>query len=548
LLSVDTGTRPSLLLALYKPLAFRQAAVEHRRSSLATVTRMRSLPLLLQLLVICARRPASALLFPLHNRPLTWSHNQQTRLFSTPEPLVSEGDWAAYLDEENTGLVYYFNSQTGEALWEPPTATFPPVSLAAETRQRAEAKQQEYLQVMNVSDKSTASSSTATNGANGATTFNGDKTAVKEASVKEATPVATTATATATTTTVKPQKKEKKKEESPNWFDSFFTKNLNGNNKPASTTATAVTEPMSVEEDIQEPAVEPEPKSTTKKQAFPMFDSFFKRDKTKNEYLQEIEVDEDEMVTTIPRAKPITIDMAAYVLPHPAKASWGGEDAVFTQGRTFGVFDGVSGAEKAYGVPLYSKTMASELKKMVGNDGLSMQEMINCLTRAAITCDQDSTGATTAIIASISQDGFLRALNLGDSTCMVIRNGYIVSKSKEISHYFDCPYQLSIDSPDRPRDGTKMNIELTEGDLVVMGSDGIFDNMFDEDIVSVINESPKRAQAIAKRLSEQSRKLSLNRKAVTPYSQSAKKYGDPDYEGGVGGKVDDVSCVVVRYG
>lgn len=41
-------------------------------------------------------------------------------------PLASEGPWAAYLDT-NYGRPYYFNHDTGDSLWEPPTPTFPPV-------------------------------------------------------------------------------------------------------------------------------------------------------------------------------------------------------------------------------------------------------------------------------------------------------------------------------------------------------------------------------------------------------------------------------------
>eukprot|EP00571_Detonula_confervacea_P014148 CAMPEP_0172308286 /NCGR_PEP_ID=MMETSP1058-20130122/8931_1 /TAXON_ID=83371 /ORGANISM="Detonula confervacea, Strain CCMP 353" /LENGTH=1927 /DNA_ID=CAMNT_0013020669 /DNA_START=215 /DNA_END=5998 /DNA_ORIENTATION=+ len=45
---------------------------------------------------------------------------------SQPEhqPLAKEGDWVAYLDT-NYGRVYYFNHDTGETSWEPPTNTFP---------------------------------------------------------------------------------------------------------------------------------------------------------------------------------------------------------------------------------------------------------------------------------------------------------------------------------------------------------------------------------------------------------------------------------------
>ena len=66
----------------------------------------------------------------------------------------------------------------------------------------------------------------------------------------------------------------------------------------------------------------------------------------------------------------IGLEINSKVLPHPEKIKWGGEDAVFTSGRSFGVFDGVSGAEKEQGKALYSKTLANQVKVRVGKDGL----------------------------------------------------------------------------------------------------------------------------------------------------------------------------------
>jgi protein phosphatase PTC7 len=255
-------------------------------------------------------------------------------------------------------------------------------------------------------------------------------------------------------------------------------------------------------------------------------------------------VEEEEPV----ELKPITIDMGAYVLPHPAKVRWGGEDAVFTKGRTFGVMDGVSGADKVEGVPLYSKTLVAELKETVGEESLDIRQLSKLLSDAAEIADQTATGASTAIVASISKDGFLRVLNVGDSTCIIIRNGKVAGKSREISHYFECPYQLSVDSPDRPKDGTKWNVELLKGDIILMASDGVFDNMSDEDVAEMVAAGPKPTSVIAKRVADQARKVSVNSNAVTPYAKMAKRYGDPNYSEGVGGKLDDVCCVVVRYG
>lgn len=34
------------------------------------------------------------------------------------------------------------------------------------------------------------------------------------------------------------------------------------------------------------------------------------------------------------------------------------------------------------------------------------------------------------------------------------------------------------------------SVNLMEGDMIVSGSDGLFDNIFDQEIVSIISESP----------------------------------------------------------
>lgn len=245
-------------------------------------------------------------------------------------------------------------------------------------------------------------------------------------------------------------------------------------------------------------------------------------------------------------AKPLRVEVASRVLPHPEKISWGGEDALFSQGRTFGVFDGVSGAEKEAGIPLYSVTLSRQLKATVGKKGLTTDEMQAKLLAAAELADDAATGASTAIVASMGEDGFLRVLNVGDSTLLVIRNGIVASKSKEIVHYFDCPYQLSSDSPDRPKDGTIMNVEIVPGDVIVTGSDGIFDNLSDEAICEIVSSKKGSTMSLAKRITDESRKISLDTEAATPYAKLAKRNRYPEYKSGLGGKVDDISCVVVR--
>ena len=433
--------------------------------------------------------------------PRRTSHSQ-TLLFSLPRPLGIEGDWTAYLDEESTGLIYYFNGKTGESRWEPPTNTFPIVSLPEDMRRKAEVKRLAYIRRVQQAERQQGGE--------------------------------TTEAAAETITKVKEEKSGEK------WFDFLFEE-----------TEEKVEEKPAVKEELAEQEEQPNWLSRISKAAA---EGAAQAAETAAQTAAQMREEaastavEEKIEVVEPEVTPIKLEVATCVLPHPQKIFWGGEDAVFTAGRTFGVFDGVSGARKLDGVPLYSKTLASEMKKRCDGRGLSVQDMQKFLQEAREIADQSSTGASTALVASITEDGFLRALNVGDSTCVVIRDGRIVSKTREITHFFECPYQLSVDSPDKPRDGTKLNIELVRGDLIVMGSDGVFDNLSDSEILDSIEKSntPKLGK-IAKRLADRSRKVSLNQKAETPYAKLAMKNGDPDYAEGLGGKVDDISCVVVRY-
>ena len=70
----------------------------------------------------------------------------------------------------------------------------------------------------------------------------------------------------------------------------------------------------------------------------------------------------------IPVSSPVKYEFGSNVLPHPEKRSWGGEDALFVSSSVFGVFDGVSGAEKLDGLPLYSRMLASEMQSIISNE------------------------------------------------------------------------------------------------------------------------------------------------------------------------------------
>ena len=499
-----------------------------------------------------------------------YNTNSATCLWDAPEPLAEEGTWQAFLDEETTGLIYYFDTKSGESLWEPPTATFPEVRLPRRKQRLADSLRQEYRksrqQEMMGGDggKDTAATSTVI---------------VEE---EEAAPVEEQPSWIDGIFDTEPKEEVQQVDEAPvepeepKQQQSWFNFGTGGSNEDAVVAAEEeeieAPEPQNWLKDIfgvgksalaEEEVIE---ETTEEGRKFGILESFTSFSSTPAAATQEDAVvvekpkpapkkekvvqekpkpkkKEEKIVDLTP--KPIKIEMGSHVLPHPAKVRWGGEDAVFVKGRTFGVFDGVSGAEKMDGVPLYSRTLANEMKKMVGKDGVTVQDMTSYLTSAAAYADGAATGASTAVVASIGENGFLQALNVGDSYCIVVRDGKITAKTREISHYWECPYQLSEDSPDRPRDGTKLNVELIPGDVVIMGSDGVFDNVNDGLLLDLVSKAPTKATPLAKKICDLSRKQSLDKDSETPYAKQAQRRGDPDYRSGLGGKVDDVSCVVV---
>lgn len=58
-------------------------------------------------------------------------------------------------------------------------------------------------------------------------------------------------------------------------------------------------------------------------------------------------------------------------------------------------------------------------------------------------------GSSTACVLIVHR-GMLHSANLGDSGYLVLRKGEIVYKSREQTHYFNAPFQLSLPPENSP--------------------------------------------------------------------------------------------------
>ncbi|XP_020273988.1 probable protein phosphatase 2C 1 isoform X2 [Asparagus officinalis] len=244
----------------------------------------------------------------------------------------------------------------------------------------------------------------------------------------------------------------------------------------------------------------------------------------------------------------LSFSVGTHLIPHPAKVDKGGEDAFFVSGYNGGVLavaDGVSGwAEKNVDPALFSQEL------MANASGLVTDEEILLRKAHAAT---SSMGSATVIIAMLEKNGTLKIASVGDCGLRVLRNGQVIFSTQPQEHYFDCPYQLSSEIIGQTyRDAMVCSLELIEGDTIVMGSDGLFDNVFDQEIVSIIYRIDDVTPA-AKALADLASSHSTDTDFDSPYIIEARSRGFdvPLWKKILGkkltgGKPDDITVIVGR--
>jgi protein phosphatase PTC7 len=230
-------------------------------------------------------------------------------------------------------------------------------------------------------------------------------------------------------------------------------------------------------------------------------------------------------------------------IPHPAKVSKGGEDAYFLSEdmKIIGVADGVGGwGDIGVDPALYSKSLMDGAKLSV-QGSQSLREPVDIMSDAYQYSSYVQGSSTCCII--MVNGIHLTAANLGDSGFMVLRGLEIVYRTKEQQHSFNFPYQIGTGSADKPEHSQKISVEVQPGDLIIAGTDGLWDNLFDDDILEVIANAPNDPATIAQQIARQAHIVANDKDIISPFSKSARSNG---YPLATGGKLDDITVMVGR--
>jgi len=230
-------------------------------------------------------------------------------------------------------------------------------------------------------------------------------------------------------------------------------------------------------------------------------------------------------------------------IPHPAKVAKGGEDAYFltTDMKVIGVADGVGGwGDIGVDPALYSRSLM-EGAKLSAESPLSARDPVDVMSEAY----QYSTyvqGSSTCCILVL--DGtHINAANLGDSGFMIIRGLEILYRTKEQQHSFNFPYQIGTGSADKPHHSQRIQIEVQPDDLIILGTDGLWDNLFDEDIIDIVANAPSDPATIGQLIARQAHIVANDKDIISPFSKSARSNG---YPLATGGKLDDITVLCAR--
>jgi protein phosphatase PTC7 len=234
------------------------------------------------------------------------------------------------------------------------------------------------------------------------------------------------------------------------------------------------------------------------------------------------------------------------MIPHPEKRHKGGEDAYFLSedGQVLGVADGVGGwALSGVDSGLYSKSLMFEAKKAVEaakQAGVRPNRATDIMQKA-YEHTKHVVGSSTAVILMV-EGQTVKYSNLGDSGFMVIRGDKVAFRTREQTHAFNTPYQIGTGG-DKPADAEEGRVSLQEGDVIVLGTDGLFDNLFDHEIVKIVEQGRNKkrdAAEVAEIIARQAHSAGAKVTGEMPFGKAAERYGY-QYQGG---KMDDVTVVV----
>ena len=186
-----------------------------------------------------------------------------------------------------------------------------------------------------------------------------------------------------------------------------------------------------------------------------------------------------------------SFNYASFSIPHPDKVSYGGDDSSICHPGLLGVFDGVSKwSLKGITSKKFSDSLATNVKRVfITQADMLMKNPKRLLGDAAN--QTVAKGSATACICFLDlTEPLLHFVNLGDSKAILLRERHgstkkssemqlelIFETHQQFHEDSNIPYQIGYYSRDNYFDSDYTGVTVEEGDLIVLATDGLWDNV-----------------------------------------------------------------------
>ncbi|XP_072164491.1 protein phosphatase PTC7 homolog [Diadema setosum] len=257
-------------------------------------------------------------------------------------------------------------------------------------------------------------------------------------------------------------------------------------------------------------------------------------------------------------------DSAADANSRVFKQGMFGDDACFVARykgfNVLGVADGVGGW-RDYGIDpsQFPCQLMKMCKRMVREGRFDPQSPVAIIATSYQELLENKAplmGSSTACIVIFDGDNrTVASANLGDSGFLIVRGGRIVHRSEEQQHYFNTPFQLSIAPPglrtilsDSPHSASSSLFNVREGDIILMATDGLFDNMSETMILGELSKLKDQTfssvQKAVNDIAAKARRLAYDPTYMSPFAMHARENGMEF----TGGKPDDITVLMSTVG
>lgn len=242
------------------------------------------------------------------------------------------------------------------------------------------------------------------------------------------------------------------------------------------------------------------------------------------------------------------------------RGRYGDDASFFARYKTadvLGVADGVGGWRNyGFDPSKFSYSLMENCERLVVTGRFNPRNPCHLIAASYYELQENKEqiiGSSTACVVVLNRtDQMLYTANIGDSGFLVMRNGQIVHRSEEQQHYFNTPFQLSLAPAnisnlvhsDSPESADTSSLPIEEGDLILLATDGLFDNLPESIIVQQLSKlrdhNLENMQKMVNSLAFQAHRLAFDANYLSPFSKRARENGINVS----GGKPDDITVLL----